>query len=699
MTTPPLRIGLIGAGYIAAWHADALRAVPGVELTAVCDPNLDLAEGLAAAHGARAFGDLDDLIGAGLCDGVHILTPPDLHHPLALQCLRAGLHVLVEKPVALNAAQTQEIEDAARAANRRFHAGHNFLGLPSYTRLKREIRRGALGRVSGAEIRWCYPFGPLRAGPFGIWPLRDTRNLMLEFGPHLMSLVIDLFGLPEIEHVALSKPVALPGAGTRPQGWRILARAGEVELVLILSLVETADDRSVTIRGSSARARLDLAADTLIIDAENTADLVANPLLRQLSLAGQHLTQGSTNAARQLTSVNRKSPYALSFRGLANGIWEPLAQNAPADPRWSGSSAVAVMTALDAVLAKVDWPAPVPAKPSRKPAPSAMVIGGTGFIGRALTRELVARGNDVRVISRGRQGPFADLPDQIETVSLSLRDTDGLAQAMAGIDTVYNLARSTDSNWEDCLQNDVAVAEGIGKAALSAGVRRLVYTGTIASFDMSDPALTITDATPLPGEMEDRNLYARSKAECESRLMALHRKSGLPLVIARPGIVLGAGGPLQHWGIGRWHGAGAVRLWGNGRNPLPFVLIGDCVDGLIRCAEAEGIEGRAFNLVGPPILSARDYFDAIHDRLGARIRVSGGNLSLMYAADWVKFQLKTRVLGRGGLTRPSRADWLSRAHQSRFDISGAQAALGWQPVSDADTFLTGAVDQAGLLGF
>ena len=79
--------------------------------------------------------------------------------------------------------------------------------------------------------------------------------------------------------------------------------------------------------------------------------------------------------------------------------------------------------------------------------------------------------------------------------------------------------------------------------------------------------------------------------------------------------------------------------------------------------------------------------------------MSGGNLSPMYAADWVKFQLKTRVLGRSGLTRPSRADWLSRAHQSRFDISGAQAALGWQPVSDADTFLTGAVDQAGLLGF
>lgn len=699
MTRTPLRIGLIGAGYIASWHADALRAAPEVTVSAVCDPNLDLAEGLANSHGARAFASAEEMISAGVCDGVHILTPPDLHHPLALQCLKAGLHVLVEKPVALNAAQTQEIEAAAQAANRRFHAGHNFLGLPSYERLKREMRRGRLGRVSCAEIRWCYPFAPLRSGPYGIWPLRETRNLLLELGPHLLSLAHDLFGTVEIQHLELSKPVALPGAGTRPQGWRILARAGSVDLTLTLSLVETVDDRSVTVRGSSARARLDLAADTLVIDGENTADLVANPLWRQVSLSGQHLAQGVVNAARQLTSLNRKSPYALSFSGLARGVWGPLARGEAADPRWSGASAVAVMATLDDVLARCDWPvATVPAA-TRKPAPKAMVIGGTGFIGRALTRELVARGTDVRVVSRGRRGPFADLPDAVETVSLSLNDTEGLTRAMEGIDTVYNLARSTDTSWEDCLKNDVAVAEGIGRAALAAKVRRLVYTGTIASFDMSDPKGRITDDTPLPDEMEERNLYARSKAECEHRLLALHRQRGLPLVIARPGIVVGAGGPLQHWGIGRWHGAGAVRLWGNGRNPLPFVLIGDCVDGLIRCAETEGIEGRSFNLVGPALMSGRDYFEAIHDALGARLKVSSGNLHLMYAADAVKHQLKSRVLRRSGLTRPSRADWLSRAHLTPFDNSRAEADLGWHPCADRDEFIRVAITEAGLFGF
>lgn len=695
----PIRIGLIGAGYIAQWHADAIRQTDGAELSAVCDVSLSQAEDLARFTGAQAFGSVDDMLTAGCCDAVHILTPPNSHAALAIQCLEAGLHVLVEKPVALSAGEVRQIENVATRTNRRFHAGHNFLALPSYTKLKQEIDRGRLGRVSNAELHWCFPLTPLRSGPFSIWPLRSTQNLLLELGPHLMAFAVDLFGLPDIEHVSLGKPIALPGGETRPQSWRILARAGDVDVTLVLSLVETADDRSVTVRGSSARARLDFAADTLEVDAENTSDLVLNPLRRQFSLAWQHLRDGSVNAVRQFTSFNRKSPYGLSFLEMLNAIYAPMQSGAPIDPRFSGVSAINVMTGLDRVLERVKAEVPAPVFATRAPKPTSMVIGGTGFIGRALTRALVASGEDVRVVSRGRNGPFPDLPDQVETVALSLRDTDGLSQAMTGISTVYNLARSVETTWEGCLVNDVAVAEGIAQAALKAGVGRLVYTGTIASYDMSDPKKVITEATPFAEDMTDRNLYARSKAECERRLLALHRDQGLPLVIARPGIVVGAGGPLQHWGIGRWHGAGAVRIWGSGRNTLPFVLIDDTVDGLIRMAETDGIEGQSFNLVGPQMMGAQDYFDAIEEALGARIKVSRGNLHMMYAADAVKYVLKTKVLRRSGITRPSLADWKSRAHLSPFDSSQTQLRLDWHPEKDREAFILKAITEANLFGF
>ena len=674
-----------------------MRATPGVRLAAVCDTSSGAAEGFAAGYGVAAYTDLDDMLAAGAVDAVHITTPPHLHHPIALKCIAAGLHVLVEKPVALSGAETAEIAAAARDKGVCFTPGHNFLGIPAYARLKSLIAEGRLGRISTAEITWAFPLGPLRAGPYGIWLMRKTRNLLLELGPHLFAFADDLFGPVEVLGMETSKPVDLPGGGTRPQGFRILARAGNVDLVLTLSLVETHDDRSLTLRGSSAMARLDYANDTLTVAAPNSSDLVLNPLRAELGQSWQHLREGIRNAARQLTSLNQKSPYGLSFRGLCTEVYEALNEKRPVSSGFSSESAERVMHAIDAALDHLP-PDPKPRKPRGRPKPDAMVIGGTGFIGRALTRKLVEHGHDVRVLSRGQTGPFDDIANHVETVGVPLSDETALTEAMTGIKYVFNLARSLDKTWAEALDNDVATALRIARAARAAGVERLVYTGTIASYDMSDPSQTITEDTDF-GPLEARNIYARSKAECERRLMEMHRNEGLPLTIARPAIVVGEGGPLQHWGIGRWHGAGAVKLWGSGRNILPFVLIDDCAEALVRIIQTPEALGESFNLSGEPMLSARDYFDAIHSELGARIRVSSGPLWVFYGADALKYTLKTRLLRRKGLTRPSLTDWKSRAHYAPFDNSKAKRMLGWRPESDRAAFVERAITRANLLGF
>lgn len=691
-----IRVGLIGAGYIADWHAGAIRATPGLQLTAVCDTSPVAGQRLAMALGVPAFDTVAGLIGSGLCDAVHILTPPATHEALTLQCLSAGLHCLVEKPAALSHAGLERMVAAADTAGRGLGVGHNFLGLPGYDRLKALKDSGRLGRIVAAQINWCLPLAPLRSGPFGVWLLRAPGNLLLELGPHLFAFATDLFGDIDVQHLALSRPVDLPGGGKRHQGWRILARAGGVEVTLNISLVETTDDRSVTLRGSGGLARFDYAADTLIVSRDNTADLILNPLRKELSQAWQHLRNGLRNGVVQSVSLNRKSAYARSFQGSIAGFYHGVRSGTP-DPRFSGLSALRVSQAMDATLAflPVD---PVAASPTFAPDPKVMVIGGTGFIGRALTRTLVARGHDVRVVSRGDHGPFADIADHVETVGLDLTDAAALQTAMTGMDVVFNLARSAETTWDAALENEVGTALRIADAALGAGVRRLIYTGTIASYDMSDPRVTITEATGF-GDLTRRNLYARSKAECEARLLDRHRDAHLPLVIARPGIVLGPGGPLQHWGIGRWHGPGAVRLWGDGRNILPFVLAGDVADALVRMMDIPGIEGQSFNLTGTPLHTARDYFAAIHARLGARTRLTTGNPALLWLAGGVKYRLKRHILRRPDAGRPSLTDWKSRAHLARFDNSQARTVLGWEPQADPAVFLDRAVSDTGLFGF
>lgn len=693
-----LRIGLIGAGYIAGWHSGAVRATRGMRLAAVCDASAEAGEALAGGLGVPYFPSVDALIASGAVDAVHVLTPPSSHAAIAIQCLQAGLHVLVEKPMALSAAEAAGMAAAAQAAGRQLAVCHNFLGLPSHDRLRKMIARGDLGRISTMRVDWALPLAPLRSGPYGLWLLRENRNLLLELGPHPFGFVLDLFGVPEVLSVTRSHPIDLPGdGGTRHQGWQILARAGSVDVAIHLSMVETLDDRSVTIRGSSGLARLDFASDTLVVQRENTSDLILNPLRRELSLAGQHLREGVRNATRQALSLNRKSPYGLSFATTVAAFRDAV-RSGTADPRFGAEAGARVIGTIDAALALApDAPLAAPAVRPLSRAPDVMVIGGTGYIGRALTRALVARGHGVRVLSRGRHGPFADIADRVETVPVSLSDEAGLTGAMQGMKAVYNLARALEKSWDAALANDVGTTLRVARAAKAAGVGQLVYTGTIASYDMSDPKGRITEDTDF-GPMAARNLYARSKAECERRLLELAAETGLALTIARPGIVVGGDGPLQHWGIGRWHGAGAVRFWGSGRNILPFVLIEDVAEGLVRMIEEPAAIGQSFNLTGDPILTGRSYFDGILARTGARIPASSGSLTAMWAADAVKFVLKRHALGKRDAVRASLADWKSRGHLAVFDNARPKAALGWRPEADAARFLDRAIAPVQLFG-
>ncbi|WP_411819746.1 NAD-dependent epimerase/dehydratase family protein [Hyphococcus formosus] len=704
MQKKPIRAALLGAGYISSWHGNVLRKLPGVEITAVCDLSRNAAQQLADQYGApHVFTSLDDLLAANVADCVHVLTPPDHHKAATEQILNAGISAFVEKPFATSADDCRELHSLSTDKKVALGVNQNFLMLPSYDRLKRDIKNGTIGPIDTIEINWQFPLTPLRSGPFNLWMLRKPEYLLLELGPHLFSFIADLFGELKNVEVSLRNPIEIPGGITHHQTWQVTGEANNAAVTINLSLVEGHDNRSLRVRGIGAVAHYDFGEDTYRLERASLNDIVVAPLSRQFSLAGQSLVAGLGNAFRQLKSLNALAPYGFSIHRAIESFYGSLATGDAVDNRLSADLAARTIELIENTT-KVATPQFIPvkqpesrdAKPSRNE--TMLVIGGTGFIGRALCHALADEGYDVRVFSRGSGSGFERNDSRISVFTGNLKSDDDLTSAMNGVSGVYHLAKATESTWEGYLENDVAVTSRIGEACIAAKVRRLVYTGTIDSYDASRPDRPITEDTPFDQDLERRNLYARSKAACEAELKKLEQSKGLPLVIVRPGIVIGKGGPLQHWGIAMWRGATACKLWGDGRNIMPFVLVDDVADGLVASMQAENALGKSFNLIGDPMLSGRDYFNAVGEASGVAMRAQPTPIWQYYVVDVVKYWLKRVLAKRSGLTKPSLRDWKSRAQLSPFKNGYAKQELDWHPEADRQQFIKRGIVDANLFG-
>lgn len=142
------RLALAGTGSIAAIHARAIQNQPDAEIAAVVTTKPDGAAAFRAEyHIPVAYARLDDLIQAGGVDGLVICTPNALHAPQAIQALSAGLATLVEKPMAVSAAEAREMLAASQASGSALMVAHCMRFDTEVLWLKEQLRAGRLGAI------------------------------------------------------------------------------------------------------------------------------------------------------------------------------------------------------------------------------------------------------------------------------------------------------------------------------------------------------------------------------------------------------------------------------------------------------------------------------------------------------------------------------------------------------------------------
>jgi predicted dehydrogenase len=159
----PLRAGLVGLGMMGRHHARVLGSLEGVELVAVCDP---MGDAHNVAGGRPVFTEVKDLIAAGI-DYAMVAAPTAFHEELALELAEAGIHALIEKPLAVDTPAAKRIQEAFAAKGLVGAVGHIERYNPALQQLRERLDKGELGAVYQIATRRQGPF-PARIADVGV---------------------------------------------------------------------------------------------------------------------------------------------------------------------------------------------------------------------------------------------------------------------------------------------------------------------------------------------------------------------------------------------------------------------------------------------------------------------------------------------------------------------------------------------------
>lgn len=148
------KVAVIGGGKISEQHLRSLLSISGVEICALCDLSPALARFSATRYSVpRYFTDYSEMLTRADPDVVHLLTPPATHDRLVRDCLGAGKHVIVEKPIALSNAAFRELYSIAATEGLELVENHNYRFNEPIRRLEDALHGGRIGRVEEVEVR------------------------------------------------------------------------------------------------------------------------------------------------------------------------------------------------------------------------------------------------------------------------------------------------------------------------------------------------------------------------------------------------------------------------------------------------------------------------------------------------------------------------------------------------------------------
>jgi len=189
-------IGLIGGGNITETHARAARAIPGVEIAAVCGSNAGKVSRLTREYGGKPFSDLEQFLNHRPMDLVAIGSPSALHAEQGIAAARRGLHILIEKPIDITTDRADALISEAEKAGVKLGIFFQDRCKPDLLRVKQKIDEGVLGQpiLADARVKWYRPPDYYLNSRWRGTQAFDGGGALINQAIHTVDLLLWLFG-------------------------------------------------------------------------------------------------------------------------------------------------------------------------------------------------------------------------------------------------------------------------------------------------------------------------------------------------------------------------------------------------------------------------------------------------------------------------------------------------------------------------
>jgi predicted dehydrogenase len=203
-----LKVGIVGFGFMGRMHYQCWKAIKDTEVVAICDVNTNIAEDAKKAIGniegadstadfsrIELYTDFDKMLRQVRLDAISLTLPTYLHADCSIKALTCGVHVLCEKPMALNVTDCQRMVDAANRTGKILQIGHCVRFWPEYAKAKEIVDSGQYGRVIAATFQ---RLGAAPTWSADNWFLDEKRSggVALDLHIHDTDFVQYLFGMP-----------------------------------------------------------------------------------------------------------------------------------------------------------------------------------------------------------------------------------------------------------------------------------------------------------------------------------------------------------------------------------------------------------------------------------------------------------------------------------------------------------------------